>query len=120
MPASLLPTGERRRDDGERLFAERINGLGDGAEIVEDVLRPGSARDQRLAGRFGVALVGLDEVERVGDEAGVELRALRHSLRYRLLHQPIARAFRIEIKTWMIGIVPAAFLMLRLNAEILP
>jgi hypothetical protein len=60
MPSRLLSPWERRRDDGERLLAERIDGLGDGAEIVEDVLRPGSDRDQRLAGRSGVAIVGLD------------------------------------------------------------
>jgi hypothetical protein len=68
MPARLLSTWERRRDNGERLLCQRIDGLGDGAEVVENVLRPGPDRDQRLAGRLGVAIVGLDEVERVGDE----------------------------------------------------
>jgi hypothetical protein len=73
MPASLLSPGKRRRDDGERLLSQRIDGLGDGAKIVENILRPGADRDQRLAGGLGVAIVGLDEVEGVGDEAALTI-----------------------------------------------
>ena len=69
--AGLLSTGKIRRDNGERVLAERIDRFRHCAEIVERVLSPGADRDQRLPRSLGVSVVAFDQVERIGDQASV-------------------------------------------------